>query len=71
MRRSGLDAAVYPISRKKWEAPYPVDIIAVKSGFYASSNTKKEKNIKPICKTTSNVGERVYSKKNKRSNVTI
>ncbi len=71
MRRYGLDAAVHPIINKKWEAPYPIDIFVTKSNFYEDKNRNREKNNKPISKTTLNVGDRVYSKKNKRTAIII
>ena len=71
MRRYGMDAAVYPISRKKWEAPYPVDFYIAKSDFYESKSVKKKKYNNPLEKTTTNVGDRVFSKKSRRTAVII
>ncbi len=67
MSRYGLDAAVYPVSRKRWEAPYPVDLYIAQSDFYMIKKEKNKKSNNTFAKTTSNVGERVFSKKSKRT----
>ena len=71
MGRYGLDAAVYPISRKKWEAPYPVELFDTKSDFYEKKEMTNNRNTKPLKKTTSKVGDRVFSQKNKRTAIII
>ncbi len=71
MRRDGLDAAVYPISWKKWEAPYPDDYRKTNPVVYGNIKSKNKKLNKPLEKTTSTVGDRVFSKKNKRTAIII
>ena len=71
MGRYGMDAAMHYVFWNNWEAPYPVDSLVTKSDLDEVIKSRNRKNNKPLDKTTSNIGDRVFSKKSKRTAIII